>query len=193
MTLVRRITILPLGDPPPPSRLLKELADVLQQRLGVRTRVARRAPEQPEWVAAPGRYRSNVIVDWMIDRAPGDAGAAGQWTLAVCTADLEAPGRSFVFGEAAFGGAWALVSTARLGEGGGDGEDRETRLLRRLATEALHELGHVAALVHCDVPGCAMAPAADLAALDGKDPAFCRRCAIRLTENSGLDPRNPKH
>ena len=54
------------------------------------------------------------------------------------------------------------------------------RLFReRLLKEALHELGHLAGLAHCDDPACLMAQSADVAAVDRKGAALCAPCRDR--------------
>ena len=135
----------------------------------------------PAWRDASGqRVSSNRVVDALIERSPASADGVlpTDWTLALTAEDLSAPGRDFVHGEAAQGGAWAVVSLART---------RDHRPL--LLTEALHELGHLADLRHCDDPRCAMAP---VALRDSSDPGgtrYCPGCSARV--QSALDPSAP--
>lgn len=145
------------------------LAARLEERLPVRCEVAEPAPlREAWWDAGRAQYRSNDIVDWMVASEPDG------WMLALTAADLYAPERRFVFGEATLGGCCALVSLARLGEGS------PAQLPRRLLQEALHELGHVAGLGHCRAERCVMAPAESVADIDARSGEFCPRCAAGL-------------
>ncbi|HEX5724382.1 MAG TPA: matrixin family metalloprotease [Longimicrobiaceae bacterium] len=109
---------------------------------------------------------------------------ATHWALAVTGAELCAPGHPSVFGEATVAGCCAVVSTARLGAG-------TATLHRRLLTEAVHELGHVAGLEHCAATTCVMYPSLDIADTDRKGSHFCKRCREALSHalpHASLDP-----
>jgi archaemetzincin len=146
--------------------ILEWLAARLEERLPARCHIGAPWALRGEWLdAGRAQYRSNVIVDALVDSEPEG------WLLALTGADLYAPGRTFIFGEATLGGCCALVSLARLGE-----EGRE-HLPQRLLLEALHELGHVAGLVHCPVEGCIMASAETVLDIDARGSEFCVQCA----------------
>jgi predicted Zn-dependent protease len=58
----------------------------------------------------------------------------------------------------------------------------------RLLKEAVHELGHVAGLNHCDARVCVMRMSEDTVDVDSKSLDFCPACAVKL---SGLrDPES---
>ena len=121
-----------------------------------------------------GQVRSGDVVDALIAR--GDALRADPsrlWSLAVTDADLCAPERSFVFGEATVGGCCAVVSLARLDPGEGAAS---AALRARLLAEAVHELGHVAGLDHCDRGVCVMVPCRTVEEVDRRGSGFCSRC-----------------
>lgn len=161
----RRLDVHPVGDVDP--ALIREVAEELERRLRLRTVVAKRVPPLPAWWDAERRqHDSNAVVDWLVDRHE-EAGRdpESEWTLAIIAEDLFAEERAFVFGEATLGGCCALVSLARL-EGA----------VERAVREAVHELGHVAGLEHCGLPGCLMSPAVDAADIDRRGGAFCARC-----------------
>jgi predicted Zn-dependent protease len=119
-----------------------------------------------------GALPSNEIVAALEDRFPWSDDAPVPWVLGVIARDLVAPGRSFVFGEAALGGAWAILATPRLILA----DPPDSADLHRLETEAFHELGHLADLPHCDSPDCVMNRSPDLPAVDRKSPLFCHLC-----------------
>jgi archaemetzincin len=140
-------------------------------------------PLERGWVdPARGQCSSNGIVDALVARSGGLAGE--EWTLALTAADLFAPGRDFVFGEAALGGAWAVVSLARLRDPAA--ADDAGLLRSRLLVEALHELGHLAGLGHCARPRCVMAPSAQPEHVDHKQAEFCSECLAAM--GGALDP-----
>ena len=178
--LARRILhLLPLDLQAEDLALVGWLGSALGERAGVIPVQDSPLPLDHAWLdPARGQCSSNRVVDALIEHTDGRP--EDEWTLAVTAADLFADGRDFVFGEAAVGGAWALVSLARL-----RGPDDDPSLLRsRLLTEALHELGHVAALEHCPDARCAMATANLPADIDRKDPRFCADCRAALEGNT---------
>ena len=104
------------------------------------------------------------------------AGPGDVWYLAVTNAELTAPGRTFVFGEATLGGRWAVVSSAHLDSPGTPAEIASERLLK----EAVHELGHLAGLSHCATGNCVMVPSSDSSHVDEKPLAFCASCGSKF-------------
>jgi archaemetzincin len=163
------------------------LARALERCLGVRARLEGEQPLSP--AAQAGRASADAVLDQLAAaRPPLGEHPPAEWTLALTAADLHAPDRSFVFGAAAVGGAWAVVSTARLLPDD-TGLDREL-LRERLLKEVLHELGHVAALSHCGSPRCVMTFSADVDGVDRKGADFCEACAHRLAT---LDPPLTAH
>jgi archaemetzincin len=170
----RRLRIVPLAPEPPNLSLLEWVAGALAACLDVPVAVDAVLPAEPDWLS-PERSQllSNRIIDTLIDRFPLDEeDSSMEWVLALTAADLRGREREFVFGEAAMGGGWAVVSVARFGESG-------QRLNDRLLKEALHELGHVAGVPHCDQVGCVMLPSAGIADVDAKSTVFCDSCRLR--------------
>lgn len=159
--------------------LLELLGEELDRRFGTRSFRGPALPLMDAWRdPGTGQYRSRALVDALVARAEA-LGAEPErlWSLGIADADLCAPGRTFVFGEATVGGCCAVVGTARLDPGEGP---RSPRLRARVLAEAVHELGHVAGLGHCHRAACVMHPCETVEEADRRGTDFCRRCAEAL-------------
>jgi archaemetzincin len=135
--------------------------------------------ERPSGTLDPRRHQhsSREVLRWLLARAPAD----GTRLLGITDVDLFIPILTFVFGEAQLDGQAAVVSYARLV----DGDDR-ILTARRLAREAVHELGHTFGLVHCagisagrDGGPCVMSRSASVRAVDAKSTRLCPDCRSR--------------
>lgn len=176
MTGAAPLQIVPLQDHSPSPASLHALASELSQYLCVPAVIL--APVvAPRNAWSDQRLSSNMIVDWLVERFDV---SDGFWTLALTEADLLAPGRDFVFGEATLGGAWAVVSSARLGDGQGSGDLLQERLFK----ESLHEIGHLAGLGHCTRRGCVMCRSSSVAAVDMKSKEFCENCVSAFFQSA---------
>lgn len=184
----REVRLTPVGPLRDGEALLAWLGEALHDELGVRAVAGVPLPERAEWRDPDrGQLNSNRIVDALIELdEPLAADPPGVWRLALTEADLFAPGRDFVFGEAAHGGAWAVVGFARL-RAAPDAVEPQALLRRRIAKEAVHELGHLAGLEHCDRPDCVMYASATLADTDRKSASLCPACRAALPAEDGLD------
>ena len=120
---------------------------------------------------------SAVLVDLCrVEHAPGDI------LLGITDRDLYEEGLNFVFGLATPVHRCALVATPRLHNAFyGLPEEREL-FLRRLLTEAVHEIGHTLGLEHCPDPHCVMHFSNTLADTDRKGYRFCPQCRARVEE-----------
>lgn len=172
MTAPTAIEIIPLRGRSPPRAELRRLAREVQQAFGCPVRIGGRFDLAGAAAANDAAISSNTIVDAITARFADSE----VWFIAVTDAPLSAPGRPFVFGEAALGGRWAVVSNAFLDSPGTPHDLAAERLLK----EAIHELGHLAGLEHCDEAGCVMLPSVDAAGVDEKSPHFCGPCAERI-------------
>jgi archaemetzincin len=102
---------------------------------------------------------------------------SGAKTLAVVPYDLFIPILTYIFGEAEVGGNAAVVSYYRLApERYGLPPDRAL-LEKRFLKEAVHELGHAHALIHCPSQECVMHSSSYVEEIDLKGVRFCPECA----------------
>ena len=96
--------------------------------------------------------------------------------LGIADVDLYVKGLNFVFGEAELGGNFAIISLARLRESFYSLPENETLFLERAIKEAVHEIGHLYELRHCDRPDCVMYFSNSLRDTDRKSTSFCSKC-----------------
>jgi len=163
--------------------MLDELSAGLVSILHVTCRVEDSELET-DYALDPGRgqYHSTAILQRLTQRP-----ARGESLLAVTSKDLFVPVLTYVFGEAQVGGTAAVVSIHRLREEF-YGLPPDAGLLReRLLKEAMHELGHVWGLRHCDDWRCVMATTHSAELIDVKEARFCREC-LGILDGSGSKP-----
>jgi archaemetzincin len=96
--------------------------------------------------------------------------------VGVLKGDLFIPTFTHVFGEAKQAGMHAIVSLFRLAPGKKADNPSSSLLFERAAKVALHELGHLFNLSHCEHQNCLMHYSGGLADLDDTPLYFCRYC-----------------
>lgn len=138
----------------------------VQAILGLNTRIHRVQPE-PEYafLARRGQYDAGKILQALAAMPKG-----AQFRVAVVGVDIYTPILTFVFGESQLGGKAAVVSLFRL-----QGQKRE-ETYSRAAKTAIHEIGHLLGIVHCEAVDCLMGFSKDLAKLDERPLRFCQAC-----------------
>jgi archaemetzincin len=101
--------------------------------------------------------------------------------LAICDLDAYSNGLNFVFGQAHRGGRVGAVYLPRLRQEFYGLASNLDLFQRRLTTEAVHELGHMFGLPHCEAKSCVMHFSNSLRDTDFKDYNFCSKCKVFLT------------
>jgi len=169
---VGEIQLLPIGAPP--RETIEDLAARISRRLPVACRTRSRSTSSPPFF----RGRDQVDADQLLASLDAEV-VPGTALVGVTALDMAIPIFTFVFGRARVGGRTAVVSLARIDPAYyGLPASQETLLLRGEA-EVLHELGHVAGLIHCREPRCLMSFAGNVEKADARGLAFCRDCAAR--------------
>jgi len=102
--------------------------------------------------------------------------------VGVFNVDVFIPTFAYVFGEAKQGGKYALVSLFRLAEVKKGHDPPPAVTCERAAKVALHELGHLYNLFHCEDQKCLMHYSGGLADLDKIPLYFCRYCNTYLAD-----------
>lgn len=161
--------------------LLDWLGAELDMRYGTRTRVGGVLRLCEEWLdPARRQVSSNPVVDALVELLDARATTEAAWLLGVTEADLHAPEREWVFGEATVGGGCAVISTARLRPSAQRAVLEPLLFRARVLKEALHELGHAAGIEHCQTRDCVMAESFDVDDVDRKGTEFCGICTALL-------------
>jgi archaemetzincin len=100
--------------------------------------------------------------------------------LALVNSDLFVPRLNFIFGLAQPGGN-ALVALPRLRPSFYQLPSDDAKYFHRIVIEAVHELGHVLGLGHCD-NYCVMRFSNTLTDTDQKPPKYCDTCLQKLQQ-----------
>ncbi len=100
--------------------------------------------------------------------------------IGVLNHDLFVPIFSHVYGEARQGGRFALVSLFRLNKNPDGSSPPASLFYERAAKVALHELGHLFNLLHCEEKQCLMHYSGGLEDLDAIPFYLCRYCSTYL-------------
>jgi archaemetzincin len=125
------------------------------------------------WNAQRRQYFADAVLD-RVD--PGSSACA----LAVADMDLYVSSLNFVFGLADSKHRRAIIALPRLRQSYYNLPDDMGLFRQRVLKEAIHELGHVFGLHHCNDRRCVMAFSNSLSDTDLKSHAFCSRCRRQL-------------
>jgi archaemetzincin len=127
-----------------------------------------------------GQYYAEAILDEIIKNK-----RTNTIVLGIIDKDLYVHGLNFVFGIADPTRKSALISITRLRESFYRLPENHNVLRKRVITEAIHELGHVLGLGHCQNPKCVMFFSNSLKDTDRKGPHFCTNCKAILQKRQG--------
>ena len=125
------------------------------------------------WNARRRQYLADAVLA-RIDR--GSSCCA----LALADMDLYVSSLNFVFGLADQENRRAIIALPRLRQSYYGLPDDTDLFKQRALKEAVHELGHVFGMRHCDDRRCVMAFSNSLADTDCKSHDFCSRCRRQL-------------
>jgi len=103
--------------------------------------------------------------------------------IGVLRSDLYIPIFEYVFGEARQGEQFAVISLFRLRKNPDGSSPSESLIHERAAKVALHELGHLYNLFHCEDKNCLMHFSGGLEDLDATPLYLCRYCSSYLKYN----------
>ena len=171
---IRYLDLVPVG------RLGAAQTEALVEHLSRRTSATWRLhPPWPEADLPLLPQRGQVDADGLLARLEAHAPEDGV-LVGVTERDLGIPLFTFVLGRGRQSGRAALVSMARLDPRFYGLPADEGLVIRRAVVEALHELGHVAGLAHCEDAACLMSFAASVARVDVRGTRFCPACEGRL-------------
>ncbi len=132
----------------------------------------------PEETYSPRRKQYHAAKILGILKAPKHV--KSESILGVTNVELYVPELNFVFGEADMRSGTALISLARLKPEFYGLQPDKKLCAERAIKEAVHELGHVCGLDHCDSPDCVMYFSNSINDTDRKGPGFCRPCKEML-------------
>ena len=123
------------------------------------------------------KYDAGIIINWL------DALNFGEYPkiVGVMSQDIFIPIFNYVYGQAVQGGSLALISLFRLNRNADGSSPPPSLFYERAAKVALHELGHLFNLFHCNENQCVMHFTGSIDDLDKIPFYLCRDCERRLT------------
>jgi archaemetzincin len=155
------------------ERVLIALSEALESSFPVEVRRVPPVGVPPEaYDAARGQHSAPLVLRALLS----DSDPAMPKVLGLVEQDLFIPMLTFVFGQAQLGGRGALVSVARLQQEFYGLPHNEELLIARTCKEAVHEVGHLWGLIHCESPLCAMRLSTTIWNLDMKSARLCAAC-----------------
>ncbi|HUV76495.1 MAG TPA: archaemetzincin family Zn-dependent metalloprotease [Desulfobacterales bacterium] len=173
----RRIGIVPFGEVP--EIALKVIAAHISACLHLPSQILP-SLENPEYALDRGRYQydAGIILETLESMSFKDC----EKVVGVLNLDLFIPIFTHTFGEAKIGGQFALVSLFRLAKNPDGSSPPSSLVYERAVKVALHELGHLFELLHCEDKRCLMHFSGSIEELDETPLYLCRYCSIYLQD-----------
>ncbi len=172
MGKTKGIVLRPAGEIRPP--LVEKLKGAIEERFATSVRVGMGFP-LPEEALDPVRSQYNALL--FLTKYEGQLASSPEqetFHLLLTHVDLYCPSLNYVFGYAMPEKGIAIVSTARF----------RNKLFERTIKTAVHELGHLFKLSHCNDRECVMHFSFDLFDTDQKTDRLCRDCEKRFLKEA---------
>ena len=135
-------------------------------------------PPDPAFDERRLQYNAGIIIEAMETMQFGNHDKV----IGVLEKDLFIPTFTHVFGEARQGGLCGLVSLFRLTKNPDGSTPPKSLIYERAAKVALHELGHLLDLLHCDHKSCLMHFSGCVDEVDEMSLDLCEYCSIYLQD-----------
>ena len=171
-----KIVVVPMGDFD--FYLVNKLATALSTMFAVPVDILQgmKIPQEAyNWER--GQYYSTVILSKLELLKANER----ERVLGVVDEDLYVPALNFVFGESDRLASVAVISVYRLRQDLFSSGDDDRLIYQRMLKEAVHELGHIYGLSHCNNLKCVMYFSNSMLDTDRKSEKFCDVCIRRLS------------
>ena len=119
------------------------------------------------------QYRSDLLLEFLEKNFRGRI-------IGITKEDLYAEGLNFVFGQAKLKGRVAILSIARLDPRFFHQPENQELFEERVEKEAIHEVGHMLGLTHCNTKGCVMNFSNTVGDVDKKTKFLCDKCRRQI-------------
>lgn len=175
------VLLVPIGETP--LAPVHDAADDLARITGLSARISpdRMSVPDDSYDVRRGQFQAPRLLQRLRAARTGPDGwirRGSTLVLGIATVDLFAPGLSFVFGQADTVGGVSVISLARLYPAFYGRNHEVDAFRRRTAIEAVHEVGHLLGVHHCDDRHCVMFYSSTIADSDRKGPLFCTACQL---------------
>lgn len=169
-----RLDLIPVGAVPP--GLLDSLAASLSDALVFRCILSDACVDPAAaYDTSRGQYDSHLLLPVLEELAQVE----GARMLGITEVDIFSSVFTFVFGVAKFRGVAAVISLRRLRTSFYGLPEDANLLVSRVQREAMHEIGHLLGLTHCQNRNCVMSFSAAAEEIDLKSDRFCALCLAK--------------